>query len=256
MKEIYMDLHAHIIPEVDDGSESMEQSMRMIDQAYSEGVRAIIATPHYGVVNYDYDAQEAQENLRELRREVKKKYPDMNIFMGNEIYYIQGVAEELISGKAKSLANTSYVLVEFNTSIDFGVIERAVDEFTLNGYRTIIAHAERYKCLENYEEGVQELIDRGAYIQINCRSIIGGRNSGKKRKEGFHLEDRAKWCRKLLEADLVHFVSSDCHDDGRRCPMFKEAVLTMKKWVGEEKTRQIMNGNIIHIIKNEVIDIS
>jgi protein-tyrosine phosphatase len=86
MKEIYMDIHTHIIPGVDDGSESMEQSMKMIAQAYDEGIRAIIATPHYGVVNYGYDGNKVQEAFHELRREVKKAYPDMHLFIGNEIY--------------------------------------------------------------------------------------------------------------------------------------------------------------------------
>ncbi len=240
MKEIYMDIHTHIIPGVDDGSESMEQSMKMIAQAYDEGIRAIIATPHYGVVNYGYDGNKVQEAFHELRREVKKAYPDMHLFIGNEIYYTQGIAGDLLEGKAKSLAGTSYVLVEFNTTAEPGLMKRAIDEFTLNGYRTIIAHVERYQCLEENRPAIQELIDRGAYIQINCRSLVGDRNTAKRLK-------------KLLEEGLVHFVSSDCHDSGRRRPMFRDAVRLIVKWIGKEKTKQIVNKNIIHIIKDEVI---
>ncbi|MDD4200440.1 MAG: hypothetical protein PHS19_03525 [Eubacteriales bacterium] len=257
MKEIYMDIHSHIIPGVDDGSKSMEQSIKMMDQSYDQGIRVIIATPHFGVVNYDYDLGYAKAALRELKLETEKRHPDLKIFMGNEIYYTQGIAEDLLAGKAKSLAGTAYVLVEFNTGVEADMISRAIDEFNLNGYKPIIAHAERYECLEGSEAAVRELIDRGAYIQLNCRSILGGRNPGagrKKRKTGFSLEDRAKWCRKLLEADLVHFIASDCHDEGNRAPIFKDAVSTMLRWIGEEKTLQIVNRNIISLIRNEAID--
>lgn len=254
MKEIYMDIHTHIIPGVDDGSDSMEQSMEMIEQAYNEGIRVMIATPHYGVVNYDYDGNKAQEALQALRQEVKKIYPDMHLFMGNEIYYTQGIADDLLEGKAKSLAGTSYVLVEFNTAVELDVMKRAIDEFTLNGYRTILAHIERYKCLEDCREAVQELIDKGAYIQLNCRSIVGGKKAGKGRKGGLSLENRSKWCRKLLEGGLVHFIASDCHDNDRRRPMFRDAIRFMVKWIGKSETKQIVNKNIIHLIKNEAID--
>lgn len=90
--------------------------------------------------------------------------------------------------------------------VDFATIERAIDEFTLNGYRTIMAHAERYECLENDIELVRELIDRGAYVQINCRSLMGGKN-----KSDFPLDNRAARCRKLTKEGCVHFLAYDAN---------------------------------------------
>ena len=244
MKEIIMDIHAHIIPGVDDGSTSMEETMRMIGQAHDEGICAIIATPHYGIVNCGYDSKNAVNIYHQLVERVKIDYPDMTIIMGNEIYYTQGIVEDLIDGKARCLGNTSYALVEFNIWSEFEAIKSAIDEFTLNGFRPIIAHLERYECLKNNIELVEELISRGAYVQINCRSITGSGNE---------IEKRTSWSLELLERGLVHFIASDCHNDNKRRPIYRDAVKCMIEYVGVSETKRIVKSNIISLIKNEKI---
>ena len=244
MEDIYIDIHTHIIPGVDDGSDSIEQTMRMLNQAYEEGIRAIIATPHYGIVNYGYSDKEAMEVLRRVISRAKADYPEIKFVMGNEIYYSQGITEDIVDGKARCLGNSSYVLVEFSTEVEYETIKKAIEEFTFNGFKPIIAHLERYECLKNNIEAVEEIVEIGAYVQLNCRSITGS---------GFELEKRKKWCRRLLEKGLVHFIASDCHDDDLRKPAFKDAVRIMKKYIGEEKTRRITRENILALIRNESI---
>ena len=82
-KQVFMDIHTHIIPGVDDGSDSMKETMKMIKQAYDEDIRVIIATPHYGLVNPDYDPVETERLLGEVRRAVRDKYQDLHIVMGS-----------------------------------------------------------------------------------------------------------------------------------------------------------------------------
>ena len=247
-KQVFMDIHTHIIPGVDDGSDSMKETMKMIKQAYDEDIRVIIATPHYGLVNPDYDPVETERLLGEVRSAVRDKYQDLHIVMGNEIYYTPGVTEEIVSGRAKTIGGTSYALVEFNTGVEYETILRAIDEFTLNGYRMIIAHVERYSCLENDVAAVKELISRGAYIQVNCRSLLGGR-----RKSGFSLENRAAWCKKLLKEDCVHFLASDCHSSGVRRPMIKQALDAVRKITDAATVREITRDNILHLMRDERI---
>lgn len=243
-----MDIHTHIIPGVDDGSDSMKETMEMIKQAYDEDIRVIIATPHYGLLNPDYDPVETKRILADVRKKAGEKYPDLHIVMGNEIYYTPGVADDIALGCAKTLGGTSYALVEFNTGVEYDTILRAIDEFTLNGYRMIIAHIERYRCLEDDVMAVEELISRGAYIQVNCRSLLGGR-----RKSGFSLENRAAWCKKLLRDGCVHFLASDCHSSGVRRPMIKEALDAVRKITDADTVRRITRDNILHLMRDEKI---
>lgn len=79
----------------------MQETMEMIKQAYNDNVRVIIATPHYGLINLGYDGVIAKKLLAEVRKETAKLYPDMHLLMGNEIYYQQGIADDLLSGKAR-----------------------------------------------------------------------------------------------------------------------------------------------------------
>jgi len=90
-----MDIHTHILPGVDDGSGSMEETLKMLEQAWQEGIRVLIATPHYGKWNPDYNRKEAETVCRQVRERLRTLRPDMKIFMGNELYYTPGVLEDL-----------------------------------------------------------------------------------------------------------------------------------------------------------------
>ncbi|MDO4870331.1 MAG: hypothetical protein Q4A65_08630 [Bacillota bacterium] len=254
---IYMDMHAHIIPGVDDGSQSIEESIEMMRQAYQENIRVIIATPHFGLRNPDYDREKAERILDDLRRIASEMFPDLHLFMGNELYYSYGILESLLEGKAKTLAGTKYVLVEFSPDTDYSEIRKAVNEFTWNGYWPIIAHAERCSSLTDHLEAVRTLVDKGAYIQVNCRSFLDG-GSGAKRKRfgrnnGFYLEQRQDWSMKLLNAGLVHFIASDCHSSGMRKPIYQTAVDTIIMQGGEKELLKITKTNILGLIRNERI---
>ena len=93
---------------------------------------------------------------------------------------------------------------------------------------------------------LKELIEMGAYIQINCRSLLGG-----KRKSGFSLENRAAWCKKLVREGCIHFLASDCHNSSTRKPMMKEAVEIVRKIAGENAVKRITRDNVRHLMKDE-----
>lgn len=237
-----MDIHTHILPGVDDGASSMKETMRMLQMAEAEGISVIIATPHYGRRNPDYDPENTKNVLTVVRDMMKKCYPNMKIYMGNEIYYSPGIVEDLKCGRAKTIGGTSYALIEFSVHVDYSNIENAVNMMTREGYKPILAHIERYQCLYKEPEKVRGLIAEGAYMQVNTRGFLGSR-----------FDKRTAWCRSLLQNGLIHFVASDCHNDSSRAPIMNSAVEEMVKIAGKDEVKRIVNTNIIKLIKNEFI---
>ena len=94
-KEFYIDMHDHILPGVDDGSQSMEESLKLIEMEYNEGVRKIIFTPHYMRHRNSYTYDELDKVFENMKAEVKKIYPDMELYLGNEVLYENGIVDDI-----------------------------------------------------------------------------------------------------------------------------------------------------------------
>ena len=182
---VLFDIHSHMLPGVDDGSKNMEMSLDMLSIAYNEGVRNIILTPHYILGRNSYTYDELDSRFDSLKEEVRKsgKYEGLNLYLGNEILYEDGVVTKLRAGEIHTLNNTKYVLVEYNIRTPFSEILHSIDELTQARYWPIIAHVERYISLENHLDRIEEIIDRGTLLQMNISSIDGG-----------FLSDNKRWC--------------------------------------------------------------
>lgn len=238
----YIDIHSHIIPGVDDGAENFEESMDMIETAYQEGIRVMIATPHYGKWNPDYNKEYAIGRFRELCSRVKVVHPDMKLFFGNEIYYGTGVVDDLRNGRAMTLGGTDYALVEFSPEAEYQKIYDGLREFINAGYRPVLAHAERYRCLRNDLKGMKAVIDMGVCIQINAGTFLG-KLFGK----------QTSWAKRLLDERMVHFIASDCHNAGSRKPVMKTAVEEMMRVAWDDIVEDVVYTNIVKLVKNELI---
>lgn len=242
MNKRYVDIHTHIIPGVDDGSQGIGETMKMVEIAYREGIRIIVATPHYGAWNPDYDKAKTVKYCRMVRERIKAVHSDMNIYIGNEIYYNPGIVEDLKSGKALTLGGTSYALVEFAVDEDYETICSGLRSFVMEGYRPVIAHIERYYCLQKEIERVKALVDIGAYVQVNARSFLGGR-----------FDKRTAWCVRLLQNGLIHFIASDCHNSGGRKPIMETAVKKLRQVADRETVDRIVHQNVIKLMQNKYI---
>ena len=262
----YMDMHTHILPGLDDGSQSMDQTRSMLKYASDEGIRVIVATPHFGIRNPGFRIEEAEQVLSEVQAEADRITPGIRILLGNELLYTEGIVDSLVRGEAKTIGGTSYALVEFRTSDSYDKICKCVQEFKWNGYIPLIAHLERYRCLEGNLSYVENLVRMGAVIQINCRSFMGGTNntdsidqgsrrrglfSKKSEPSGFFLEEKTGWARELLRSGMVHLIASDCHDDGIRRPVYRSALEAMEGYCSEEDLYRIARVNVLHLIRNE-----
>lgn len=236
------DMHCHILPGLDDGSKDMEQTMSMIKIAYSEGVRLIIATPHYHIGKVKVDISEAKKLIETIKESIKEKYPDLEIYCGQEIYYYSEAMEDIENKRAATMAGSEYVLLEFSTDVSYTEITSAIYDTTSHGYHPILAHIERYECLAKRPDRIAELIEAGAYMQVNAKTVAG--------EYGKQIQ---KFIKKLLKKEYIHFISSDAHSDRSRAPHFNEAEKVLSKACSAEYYKKILWENVIKIINNEEI---
>ena len=210
-----IDIHAHILPGVDDGSESWEESLAMARLAYEQGFRCIIATPHHS-------RRRGTEGLRELaaqlQRQVEEILPDMTILLGEELFYYEGLAADLRAGKALTLASSRYALVEFDVEAPFQSIYQAVRKLSLARFIPVIAHVERYFCLRE-QENLGELMKCDCRLQMNYDSLQGS----------FLLDRDVRWCRRQVEEGRIHFLGTDMHGIHHRKPDISGSMVWLKK---------------------------
>lgn len=239
----FIDIHSHILPNVDDGSKSLEQSLNMIKTAYCEGIRIIVATPHYRLDVFECDYNKVKGVYDDLVKHVKSIYPDMDIYLGNEIMFADDIPDLLENDKLMTINKSNYVLVEFRPSVSYRDLKDGLNRIELSGKTPILAHVERYECLVQNVLLLSELKDSGVCIQVNSASIMG--EGGRKIKS---------FIKKILKNELADVIATDTHSDGRRSPLMKESFRYVSKKYGDDYARKLFVINPQAIINNKYID--
>lgn len=218
-----VDVHTHTIPGIDDGARTIEESCELLLQAYSQGITAVIATPHY---SRRHSSREGVERLRSLADEVRQAIhriePDIQLYLGQELFYHESLVEALKEGRALTLSDSAYVLVEFEPSVAYEGLYRGIRALFSAGYKPIVAHIERYRCLRQ-EECLAELTGSGCLLQMNYESLQGS---------GFHPSVR--WCRRQVRNGRIHLLGTDMHRTDFRPPDITEAMNWLTHHVEEE----------------------
>ena len=234
----WVDIHTHILPGVDDGAGDWEETITLLKMAYEQGTRHLIATPHF---SRRQEVGRLKELCRRLEREAGSISSDYHVSLGQEIMYFESILEYLGEGKALTLAGSRYVLVEFAPGDSFGRISRAVRQLVQASYFPVIAHVERYPCLAR-DELLKELIDYGAYLQVNFKSLTG-----------VWMDKRLRWCSRNLKKGYIHVLATDMHNIAVRPPGMQEGILWLKRNAGEEKAIRILRENPEFILADRML---
>ncbi|MBE5952577.1 MAG: capsular biosynthesis protein [Lachnospiraceae bacterium] len=237
------DIHCHLLFGVDDGAKTMEQAGNMLEIAYEEGIRNIIITPHYNSRIWPVDESEIKRKYNELVRFARDYYPNLNIFLGREIYYCSDAMDALRDEQPITMAGGQYVLMEFDISIRYEQLTQAIMEIIQFGYIPIIAHVERYECIMKDYSRAFQLKELGAYIQVNVSGVMGHYGKGEK-----------KCVKMLLKNRLVEFVATDAHRDDKRTPHIKKCVEYITKKYGMDYARRLFEINPSLVIENKNIE--
>lgn len=238
----FTDIHTHILYDVDDGAINMEMSQQMIACAYANHTRKIICTPHYGIKRLKADRKTVLTHFIRLRSWVKEQYPDMGFYLGQEVYFSNGIEWEKKRKNLLPMAESNYLLVEFPVEAPFSYVRQGMQKVQMEGYRPIFAHVERCQTMLDNQEYIKELIGMGIHMQLNVSSILGNGGWSVKRK-----------VRKLLDERLIHFVASDSHRIDVRTPELKKGYDKVVKICGETYARQLFEENPNKILENQEI---
>lgn len=191
------DIHTHILPYIDDGSSSLEDSIEMIKDSINQGIKDIILTPHFDIYQARCNHKtNYQEEFSKFKKELEKRNLEVNVYLGNEIYYTPKVYKYLKEKKIFPLGNTKKVLIEFSFDDEIKNIEEIIYEFKIEGYEVVIAHAERY-IYSSYNL-VKSWKEQGALIQVNASSF-------------YESLKQKKLARKLLKNNIIDYIASDVH---------------------------------------------
>ena len=234
-----IDIHSHLLAGVDDGAKNREESLKILQISYKEGIRHIILTPHFHASGKSASYAHIETAIEEMKREIAKKQIDISLYHGNELYYGHELISMLENKKASTLNDTRSILVEFNPIEEYSYIKDAFVTLVYNDYLPILAHAERYECLFNKKERIDDLKRCGIRLQLNAAAILG--------KDGREYKKRTKY---ILEKEFADFIASDTHDSEKRKPCLKECADFIEKKYGREYRDLLFCENPRELIEN------
>lgn len=274
------DIHSHIIYHIDDGSHDLEESLELIRQDVAQGAHAIIATPHY-YVQYPTDPARIRAKLATIQEalgigeqstaqptpsssqaaaqpapgsshtaahptpsasEANASALDVHLYAGNEVLWFDSMTERLQSGEILTLADSHYTLIEFYPEESYQTILRAIRNVRNAGYRPIIAHAERFKAIQ--EHGLAEVRDLGAYVQLSTEPLSHRGLSG--------LFDReTKFIQKALRNQEADFLGTDMHRTDRRPPVLRDAIDWIERNLDRDYADAVLQRNAQAIVRDE-----
>ena len=238
-----IDIHTHIIYDVDDGSDTIEESVAILKSAEKNGVTDIILTSHYIEPN-EYNKEKVLENYESLKHEVEKQNIDIKLHPGNEIAIYGNVSQILSEGEITTLANSRYVLIEFPMNVDVSYVLDTIYEMKIKGLVPVIAHPERCECFRLHYDRIREAVEEGALIQCNTGSIIGTYGNTAK-----------KIVKKLLKDKLIHFFATDTHSiKNNRYDNLHKVEAEVEKIVGKYEKNKLFVYNARNILINENIE--
>ena len=239
-----IDFHTHILPNIDDGSRSIDETFNLIKEAKEVGFDGIILTSHYIENHYETNVPERDVWVKAISENLEAKGIDTNLFLGNEIYISDNMMSLLEEGKASTINNSCYVLFELPLTVEPMNLYDAIYSLKENKLIPILAHPERYTFVQKEPELIYDLIQKGCLMQANYGSIIGQ-----------YGEKAEMIVRKFYENNMIHFLGSDVHRQKSIYPKIPFAIEKIRNIIGEEKLEELTTINPQLVLANKRIDI-
>lgn len=237
-----IDLHTHILPGVDDGSDSLESSLEMAELALESGVTTIVATPHCNMENTfeNYNSSQLKDIYETLNSFFKEQGIELTVLRGMEIYGTDDVVDKIEKGLLIPLNNSRYYLMEFDFGADPIWIGDILESVLDTGRVPVIAHPERYYCIQDNPMILYEWMSQGCLSQLNRGSVFG--SFGRHAKKAADI---------LLENELVTCIASDAHSPYRRTTYMADIYDYMADEFGRKYAERLLFENPDRILKDK-----
>jgi tyrosine-protein phosphatase YwqE len=193
------DFHSHFLPGIDDGAETMEQSVQMLKAMADFGYKKVITTPHIMSDYYRNNKEIIAQKLNEVNKAAAQHNIPIKIEAAAEYYCDETLIKKVETNDILSFSDR-YVLVELSFLHPSEFFDFVTFNLQMNGYKVVLAHPERYIYWQNSIEKIEALKDKGIYLQLNMGSLSGQYGSGVKRM-----------AERLIELNLIDFVGTDAH---------------------------------------------
>ena len=228
-----VDIHCHIVPEVDDGAWDMETAVRMARLARDSGVTKIVATPHFKGEPKSLEAVGfLMHQRRLLQSRLKREKIEVELLPGAEVLCVPQTMELARMGQLPTLGNSRYVLTEFYFDASWEFMDATLQELRRCGYMPVVAHPERYGAVQRDPGLARSWFERGIVLQVNKGSVLGA--------FGHRAEDTAL---RMLDRGTVHIIASDAHSPERRTPDMTAVREWAREHLGREYAKILLEDN-------------
>jgi len=241
----YYDLHAHILPGVDDGPKDMVDSIEMARVAAKDGTAVLLATPHNKDVNQDHSVAYVRDLIKEFARQLQSNNVQLQLLLGMENHIEPDLPEQVKEGRALTVNSSRYILVELPFTSYPRFASDVIFKLQLQGLTPIIVHPERNTVIQRYPSTLESLVEKGILAQVTAGSLLGV--FGPEPKKSSEV---------LLKRNLLHFIASDTHHHlGPRNPTLTMGMEAAAKVVGHERARAMVIDTPRAVVNNQPVEI-
>jgi len=237
-----IDIHCHILPGVDDGSDSIETSLDMAALAAENGTKIVVATPHCNIPNEytNYFDEFLKRRFRELQLAVREEGFPLQVATGMEAFGTNNLPVLLREGRVITLNNSRYLLVEFYFGDDPDRVQMVLEGLLDEGVTPVVAHPERYEYVRRDPELAVDWKDMGCLLQVNKGSIVG--SFGRDVQDAVHY---------LIQQGLADAVASDAHSPFQRTPFMEHAYEMICDLYSVQEAQRLFWENPARILQNQ-----
>jgi protein-tyrosine phosphatase len=236
-----IDIHLHILPGIDDGPETMQESLALAKLLVQEGIHSAVATPHYNDKFPPCSAAEIQERVNDMQQELDRYNIPLRLSAGHEALIRPGLIEDIQAGQLATLNGSRYLLLELWNNAWLPATERVIFELRAFGIVPIIAHPERCHVIQQDTNRLAALLRQGALAQLMASSLIGMQGDTARRTAEI-----------LLKKRLVHCIASDAHGVHTRPPCVIQGLQRARQMLGQALVHQMIETLPAAIINNQL----
>ena len=234
-----IDLHCHLLPGIDDGSQDLATSLAMARIAAADGIRICACTPHIYPGLYENTAAGIRARVAALQIHLDEAGIALRLTSGADAHLTPELFGRIRDGTAPTLHGGRYFLLEPSHHVAPPRFEESVFNFTAAGYVPLITHPERLTWIDGKYGVFESLFRSGAWIQITAGSLTGRFGS-----------NAQYWAERMLDDGIVHLLATDAHSIKHRPPLLAEGMQAAEKWVGAEEARRLVFDRPQAVIDN------